>query len=124
MKALIALLLSLAVLSGCADTHDKCTCKKGCDCPAPCVPLPDKHPLILPSPKDEVVEGTIVVTVPPELVAREGLFMVAKEVTGDVVIEIGGKKYVGKLTFPDTKVRRTGVGQMVVDQCVASGTVR
>lgn len=67
--------------------------------------------------------GTITVVVPPEPVHREGLYMVAKEVTGKVTIVIGGRTYTGTLTFPDTKVRRTGLGRMMVDQCVASGVI-
>lgn len=67
--------------------------------------------------------GTISVVVPPEPVHREGIYMVAKEVTGKVTIVIGGKTYTGTLTFPDTKVRRTGPGRMMVDQCVASGVI-
>lgn len=67
--------------------------------------------------------GTITVVVPPEPVHREGIYMVAKEVTGKVTIVIGGKTYTGTLTFPDTKVRRTGPGKMMVDQCTASGVI-
>ncbi len=75
-------------------------------------------------PKPVTVTGTIVCVVPPEDVRREGTVMVAKEVTGSVTIKIAGRTYTGTLTFPDTKVRRKGVGYMVVDQCVASGVIQ
>lgn len=68
--------------------------------------------------------GTITVVIPPEPVHREGKFMVAKEVTGEVTIVIDGRTYTGTLTFPDTKVRRTGVGRMMVDSCTATGNIR
>lgn len=68
--------------------------------------------------------GTIICNIPPEPVVREGIYMVAKEVTGVVTIKVGGKTYTGTLTFPDTKVRRTGVGTMLVDACVATGVVK
>jgi hypothetical protein len=68
--------------------------------------------------------GTITVVIPPEPVLREGVFMVAKEVTGTVTIRIDGRTYTGTLTFPDTKVRRTGVGRMMVDSCTATGEIK
>ena len=68
--------------------------------------------------------GTITVVVPPEPVKREGGLMVAKEVTGAVTIVIDGKTYTGTLTFPDTKVRRKGIGEMLVDQCTATGVIK
>lgn len=69
------------------------------------------------------VGGTVVCEVPPELVVREGKYMVAKEVTAKLTVTINGKAYVGTLTFPDVKVRRTGAGRMTVDACVAHGSV-
>jgi uncharacterized protein YdeI (BOF family) len=68
--------------------------------------------------------GTIVCDVPIEQVVREGKYMVAKEVTGKVTVTIDGHTYAGTLTFPDTKVRRTGVGRMEVDACQAKGKIR
>jgi len=68
--------------------------------------------------------GTITVIIPPEPVHREGQFMVAKEVTGAVTIIIDGRTFTGTLTFPDTKVRRTGVGRMMVDSCTATGEIK
>jgi len=70
------------------------------------------------------VPGTIVIEVPKEQVKREGRFMVAKEVTGKVTIKVNGKVYTGYVTFPDTKVRRTNVGEMFVDACTATGQVK
>lgn len=70
------------------------------------------------------IGGTIIVVVPPEPVHRENGLMVAKEVTGQVNITIEGRKYTGTLTFPDTKVRRTGIGTMMVDQCTATGVIK
>jgi hypothetical protein len=79
----------------------------------------------LPSwPQQAKAPGTIVCDIPPELVLREGRFMVAKEVTGKVIVTVNGAIYTGTLTFPDTKVRRTGVGKMTVDACQAKGEVR
>jgi hypothetical protein len=81
--------------------------------------------ICLPSwPQQAKAPGVIICDIPPELVLREGRFMVAKEVTGKVTISIDGVTYTGTLTFPDTKVRRTGVGQMTVDACQAKGEVR
>ncbi len=68
--------------------------------------------------------GTIVIDIPREQVKREGRFMVAKAVTGKGTIKVDGKVYVGTVTFPDTKVRRTNVGEMFVDACQATGTVK
>jgi uncharacterized protein YdeI (BOF family) len=68
--------------------------------------------------------GTIVCDIPIEQVVREGKYMVAKEVTGKITVTIDGHIYTGTLTFPDTKVRRTGVGRMEVDACQAKGKLR
>lgn len=68
--------------------------------------------------------GIVVCDIPIEQVIREGKYMVAKEVTGKLTVTIDGKTYTGTLTFPDTKVRRTGVGRMEVDACQAKGKLR
>jgi hypothetical protein len=68
--------------------------------------------------------GVVICDIPIEQVVREGKFMVAKEVTGKLTVTIDGHTYTGTLTFPDTKVRRTGVGRMEVDACQAKGKLR
>jgi hypothetical protein len=70
------------------------------------------------------ISGTIVCSIPPEPVLRNGPNWVAKQVTGTVTVKIGANTYTGTLTFPDVTVRRTGIGSMQVDACVATGFLK
>lgn len=76
------------------------------------------------APQAPVPAGNIICHIPPEPVVRNGANWTAKEITGTVTIQVAGKTYTGTLTFPDTTVRRTGIGTMRVDACVATGTVK
>ncbi len=69
--------------------------------------------------------GIVTIECPPEPVKREGMYMVAKQIKATIKVDFGnGNVYSGTVVFPDCKVRRTGVGTMLVDAVTAKGTVK